>query len=327
MVVERQCLTPWQLFACRWVATTAPRTAVLTSIRAFLIILFFAVCPGPFNKAEAADQITGGCSVTATSFVLPNYDLVTKSQKDGTGALSVKCTGTGTANATVALSAGTGSCATRTMKSGTSVLNYNIYTSSAYTTVWCEPTRVTVTFLFNSPTTPQTLTQSVPMYARIPAAQNVAAGTYSDTVASTVFWSGGNSPAVSFTVQSSAPAACGLSVTNLNFGVYSGTAGDAQSSLSVTCSSSTAYSIALGSGANFSTTRRMSGASGQHIAYSLFSNSARTIAWGNGSVLGTTVSGTGSGTAQSFPVFGRTSVGAPPDPGTYSDSVIVTVAY
>ncbi|MDB5723210.1 MAG: lipoprotein [Alphaproteobacteria bacterium] len=301
-------------FACLWLVGE-----VSLSLAAWTL-------PG---AARAANAITGGCTASSTGVVLPAYNLITKVQQTGTGTLAVQCTGTGTVTVQAALTIGTGTCTTRTMKNGANSLTYNIYTTAAYATVWCDPTtRLPTTFTFNSPTTPQTLTNNLTMYVKADSGQAVAIGNYSATVGSVIYWTGSNSATATFTVTESAPATCSASVTGLGFGTYAGTAITAQATVSVTCTSPTPYTAALGAGANVSgTQRRMKSAGGQFISYNLYSNAARTTAWGDGTGLGATVAGTGNGAAQPYIVYGRTVAGILPTPATYSDSVVVTITY
>ena len=62
------------------------------------------------------------------------------------------------------------------------------------------------------------------------------------------------------------------------------------------------------------------------IDYKLFSESTRTTNWGN-TVATDTVSGTGSGSAITYTVYGRVIVQATPAPGTYTDTMTITVTY
>jgi spore coat protein U-like protein len=61
------------------------------------------------------------------------------------------------------------------------------------------------------------------------------------------------------------------------------------------------------------------------ITYGLYRDSARSLVWG--SLAGSTVSGSGNGTATAHPVYGRVPPQATPPPGTYSDTVVATVTY
>ena len=62
------------------------------------------------------------------------------------------------------------------------------------------------------------------------------------------------------------------------------------------------------------------------VNYTLYSNSGRTTLWGN--TVGTdTVAATGNGASQSYTVYGRVPTQAAPAPGTYTDTITVTVTY
>jgi spore coat protein U-like protein len=65
---------------------------------------------------------------------------------------------------------------------------------------------------------------------------------------------------------------------------------------------------------------------GATVNYTLYSDSGRTTVWGT--TIGTnTVAATGSGAAQSYTVYGRIPAQTTPAPGTYNDTVTVTVTY
>jgi spore coat protein U-like protein len=88
----------------------------------------------------------------------------------------------------------------------------------------------------------------------------------------------------------------------------------------VNCSNGTPFTIALGNGTNYSAGRRMaSGAS--YINYFLYSDSSRASAWNS-------VAGTGTGSDQTFTVFGRIPSGqSVSNTGSYADTVIATITY
>jgi spore coat protein U-like protein len=101
------------------------------------------------------------------------------------------------------------------------------------------------------------------------------------------------------------------------------------SSFDVTCTNATPYTVGLDSGANSSSgQRRMKGgvSNTEFISYNLFSDAARSVAWGN--VSGAWVSGTGSGGAQSYTVYGQVpSQTTPSAASNYLDTVTITVTY
>ena len=102
---------------------------------------------------------------------------------------------------------------------------------------------------------------------------------------------------------------------------------DSTSAISVLCTATTPYTIGLdqgtATGATTSTRKMVFGAS--TVNYSLYSDSARTTNWGN--IIADSVSGIGTGVPVSTTVYGRVPVQAAPAPGTYTDTITVTVTY
>lgn len=108
---------------------------------------------------------------------------------------------------------------------------------------------------------------------------------------------------------------------------------DAASSVSVTCTNTTTYRIGLneGTGAGATTTvRRMTRTSAPltTVDYGLYRDLGRTLNWGNDTAAGTdTQNGTGTGTATSYPIYGRVPAQATPRPGSYLDTVVLSVVF
>lgn len=103
---------------------------------------------------------------------------------------------------------------------------------------------------------------------------------------------------------------------------------DAMANLQVTCTESTPYDIGLGAGlgAAADTTTRQMTAAGNTINYRLFRDAARSQNWGD-TIDTDTLKATGTGAAQTFPVYGRVLAQTTPAPGSYVDTVLVTVTY
>lgn len=110
-------------------------------------------------------------------------------------------------------------------------------------------------------------------------------------------------------VKPAAAASCTAFASSLVFGNYAGSTVDVTGSITVTCTSGTAYHIGLNAGNTGSATitnRKMFGGNGGQntLGYQLFSDAARTINWGDSA--GTNwVSGTGDGTAQPYAIYAR----------------------
>jgi spore coat protein U-like protein len=121
-----------------------------------------------------------------------------------------------------------------------------------------------------------------------------------------------------------------VSSGTLDFGTATSLAAntDVQTNFAVQCTSATAFNLGLDGGAapgGTVATRLMTSGSGT-VGYKLYSNAAYTTNWGN--TVGTdTVPGTGSGGPVVLTVHGRVPPQATPAPGTYSDTVTVTVTY
>ena len=139
------------------------------------------------------------------------------------------------------------------------------------------------------------------------------------------------------TVQINVTASCTINAATLDFGSTSllATLIDATTTLSVTCTNTTPYSVGLDNGVNFSATRRMrQGATTNYIGYDIYTDAGRTTEWttASSSTTCTTASscflGTGNGSAQSITVYGRVpALGTGPAPGVYTDTVTMTVTY
>lgn len=136
-----------------------------------LAALFLVLMPAAARAAS--------CSVTATTLA---FGTVAFSTVASTSTVKVTCTGS--ESYTVALSTGNGSYSQRQMKSGSNVLDYNIYTNSGYTSVWGNGSGGTSensgSFGGSGGNT------SFTAYGQVPAQAGPAAGSYSDSITVTV---------------------------------------------------------------------------------------------------------------------------------------------
>ena len=139
------------------------------------------------------------------------------------------------------------------------------------------------------------------------------------------------STTTTFSVQVALTATCTInSASALNFGTQGILSAnvDQTSTIQVTCTNTTPYNIGLdagtGTGATVATRKLTSG--GATVNYTLYSDSGRSTVWGN-TVSTDTAAGTGNGGAQSYTVYGRIPTQTTPAPGTYTDTITVTVTY
>ncbi|OWQ86968.1 hypothetical protein CDN99_19925 [Roseateles aquatilis] len=139
-----------------------------------------------------------------------------------------------------------------------------------------------------------------------------------------------------FQVTATITSSCNVSGSTLNFGsaidpLATGVPLDATSTLTVTCSNTTPYAVSLNAGANAGgasnfTSRTMKSGSNT-LGYQLYLDSGRTTVWGDGTASSSTKSSTGTGSAQSISVYGRIPSLSGVVPGTYTDTVTVTITY
>lgn len=133
---------------------------------------------------------------------------------------------------------------------------------------------------------------------------------------------------------------CEVSATAVNFGIYDTLLRDRRDGVgevTVTCGGlllglliDYTISLSTGNSGNYAS-RRMT--SGKHsLSYNLYTNSARTNVWGNGSGGTSTVS---DGyllqllltETRRYPIYGRVFSGQNIAAGFYSDTIVVTVSY
>jgi len=147
---------------------TAP-TRVAARLLCGLVLLFLWT-----GRVEAAH-----CTISTTSVSFGSYDVFASTPTDTTGTVSVTCTGN--ADVTITLTKGSSSTFNpRMLGGGADTLNYNLYKDAARTSIWGDGTGSTSTY--TQVGVPNNTAQNLTIYGRIPAAQDVRAGTYTDSV-------------------------------------------------------------------------------------------------------------------------------------------------
>lgn len=131
-----------------------------------------------------ATAAISSCTLSATTVA---FGVFSGTQRTTTGTITVTCRGAGTNNPfSVALSTGSGTYATRTMKSGTNSLPYNLYTDLAHTIIWGNGTGGTqvVSGRITFPPSPISVPETV--FGLLPAQPIPVPGSYLDTIIATV---------------------------------------------------------------------------------------------------------------------------------------------
>jgi len=276
---------------------------------------------------------------------------------DSSGTLSINCSGLGllgilpvTVGICPNLDAGTGgSNATgRLMKgSGSNTITYQLYQDSARSLPWGSAQLLNFTSVPTVMVTSDSsgnVHTSRTIYGRMTNPGTAPSGSYSSTFAGQSFYwgisvlgCGGVTIGTlvtppSFNVLANVPVDCLLSAGQLDFGTAGllTSAVNAQANISVSCTNGAPYSVALGPGGTGTgpTARKMVGPGGASIQYGLYKDSGRTSPWGDTAAGASTLaSATGSGVSQTLTVYGQVPAQTTPAPGSYTDTVVITLTY
>jgi spore coat protein U-like protein len=131
---------------------------------------------------SGADARAESCSITSvTGVVFGTYNVFDASAILSAGAVAYECSGVQPSDTvTLELSGADDASTPRAMSSGAHVLQYQLYLDAARTLVWGAGTGGTATY---GPLRPADgVPTSVPVYARVPARQDAAAGAYTATL-------------------------------------------------------------------------------------------------------------------------------------------------
>lgn len=248
------------------------------------------------------------CTLTVTGMSFGTY---TGALLNGTATGRVTCSG----GWDIPLNAGTGAGATEAIRKmtgpGGAELSYEVFQDPARSINWGNTTGTDLNGTGNT---------NITFYGQILAGQNVAPGTYIDTLSTAT---------TQFTVTATIAKNCSVTATNLAFGNYRGALINSTSTISVTCTNTTSYNVGLNAGMAAGATvinRSMTGPAAALLHYKLFSNSGYSANWGN--TVGTdTLPGTGNGATQPLTVYGQTPAGQFVLPGSYTDTITVSVTY
>lgn len=129
-------------------------------------------------------SVANGCTIATTPLAFGAYDpIVTNltAPLAGTGGVVITCT----KNAVTHIGLGLGANASgsvRRMILGTEFLTYELYLEAAHTTIWGTVGAA----MLAPPAAPSKAARTFSVYGLVPGAQDVAAGTYTDSVIATV---------------------------------------------------------------------------------------------------------------------------------------------
>lgn len=327
---------------------TPPRLAPM--LRPMLFALLLLLVSAGLVRAQS-------CSFSATDVVLGPVDVLGGGPTDATGNIAINCSAflglLSSIDMRIHLGEGLGGLGggMRRMTSATTStgLGYQLYQDAARSVVFGgsygshggQPLRLTgasvLTLLTGSG-------MNVPVHARVPGGQGgVMPGSYASAFSrnpldvrvdyrtcNIILLCTDRTATFSFTVRAQVVPDCRVEADDLDFG----SAGlldrpvDATSQIRVTCTAGSSYQLGLGYGlqGNGVNDRQMRDLAGNRIGYQLYRDPGRTLGWGQ-LADGLAMTAAGSGAAQGFTVFGRVPAQPTPPPGSYSDTVVVTVTY
>ena len=134
--------------------------------------------------ATSAWAQSPSCTISVTSIAFGSYSVFTTTADDSTGTITYTCNSTAS-NISIALNDGSSSTfSPRTMRKGSEILQYNLYRNAARTNIWGDGTGGTSVYTRANP--PNNSSVSLTIYGRIPALQDVSAGSYTDTVSAVI---------------------------------------------------------------------------------------------------------------------------------------------
>ncbi|MGB8294835.1 MAG: spore coat U domain-containing protein [Polyangia bacterium] len=129
--------------------------------------------------------VSANCTISTTAVAFPAYDPIVanlSANDDGTGSVIVTCTRGTAATIGLGLGANASGSQMRMKDAATDYLNYALYQDAGRATVWGNSGAGLLSPAAAPDKNPRTFT----VYGRIPSAQDVPAGSYTDTVVATV---------------------------------------------------------------------------------------------------------------------------------------------
>jgi len=133
------------------------------------------------SAAEAA------CTITTTAVNFGTYNVFAASPDDATGQITYRCTAPRPPLVQIHLDkGGAPTFNPRQMRQGSEILNFNLFLDSTRSTIWGDGTGGTQAYTQANPQANRNI--NVNVYGRIPAGQDVSAGSFTATVTATIFF-------------------------------------------------------------------------------------------------------------------------------------------
>ena len=129
------------------------------------------------------------CAVGTTAVTFGNYNPILAPATTANGNVAVTCSALVLFSASYVISLSKGASTTyspRFMSLAAAHLNYNLYTTAAFASIWGDATGGTVTVSDSYTAVALSVTRNYTVFGEIPSLQTVGAGNYTDTVVVTV---------------------------------------------------------------------------------------------------------------------------------------------
>ena len=147
-------------------------------------LLTMLLAAGALSAAATAEA---ACTISTTAVNFGTYNVFSASPDDATGQVTYRCTAPRPPLVTIQLDkGGAPTFNPRQMRMGSEILNYNLYLDSTRSTIWGDGTGGSQTYTRSNPPPNQNI--NVNVFGRIPAGQDVSAGSYGATVTATIFF-------------------------------------------------------------------------------------------------------------------------------------------
>lgn len=122
--------------------------------------------------------------------------------------------------------------------------------------------------------------------------------------------------------------ACQVDLAGVNFGIVeAGRASDATGRITITCPSPRSYLVGISPGLGGSE-RRLFGPGGASLRYELYADPGHNFPWGDDQSIGGAMGGVSDGLhPDTLTIYGRVAAQSGQPPGTYTDSLLVTLSF
>ena len=158
---------------------------VILSLAVLSLISIPAFAGSATANLNVSASVSAVCTISTSAVAFGAYDPVVANAAtdlNGTGTLTVACT-KGAATTIDLGNGGNFAAGSRRMGSGTDFLNYSLYKDAARTQVWGTGLAGGTTYTYNSASKAATI---ISVYGKVPMAQDVTVGAYSDVVLATI---------------------------------------------------------------------------------------------------------------------------------------------